>query len=129
MWLLAGGVALLVIAVSANLAGLMLARGAARRSELAIRAALGASRGQLAREVLLEVAVLVAAGTLLGVAASEWLLALILRFGPRDLPRVSLSSIDAAVVLTAFAAVATAAAAASLSPALQAGRGDAREAL
>src|SRR5256885_17986 len=41
MWLLAGGVALLVIAVSANLGGLMLARGVARRGEFAVRAALG----------------------------------------------------------------------------------------
>jgi putative ABC transport system permease protein len=129
IWLLAGGVALLVIAVSANLAGLMLARGAARRGELAVRAALGASAGQLARDVLVEAMALVAAGGVLGLAAAYGLLSLVVRLGPRDLPRVSHASIDLWVALTAFAAIAIAAGAAALSPALQAGRGDAREAL
>src|SRR5437764_14542635 len=81
LWLLAGGVALLIVAVSANLAGLMLARGAARRGEFAVRAALGARAPQLAREVLVETALLAVAGGVLGLVLAHWLLALLVRLG------------------------------------------------
>src|SRR5256885_767582 len=94
LWLLAGGVALLVIAVSANLGGLMLARGVARRGEFAVRAALGARAPQLVREVLVETALLALAGGAAGLGVAHWLLALLFRLGPRDLPRLSLPSID-----------------------------------
>jgi putative ABC transport system permease protein len=129
LWLLAGGVALLVVAVSANLAGLMLARGAARRAEFAVRAALGARAPQLAREVLLETAVLAVAGGAAGIVLAHWLLALLVQLGPRDLPRLSHASLDLWVASAAFAAIALAAAGAALTPALQASRSDARQAL
>ena len=129
LWLLAGGVALLVVAVSANLAGLMLARGAARRGEFAVRAALGARAPQLVREVLLETALLAVAGGAAGLVVAHWLLALLIRLGPRDLPRLSHASLDVRVALAAFAAIVLAAACAALTPALQAGRSDARQAL
>jgi len=129
LWLLAGGVALLIVAVSANLAGLMLARGAARRGEFAVRAALGARAPQLAREVLVETALLAVAGGVLGLVLAHWLLALLVRLGPRDLPRLSHASLDVCVALGTFAAIGLAAGGAALTPALQASRSDARQAL
>jgi len=129
MWLLAGGVALLVLAACANLAGLLLARGAARRGELAVRAAMGAGPLQLAREVLLETGLVAAAGAALGLALAQWLLAVLIRLGPRDLPRAAHASIDGWVASAALLAAALTALGAALAPALQAGRGDAREAL
>jgi len=128
MWLLAGGVALLVIAVSANLAGLMLARGAARRGEFAIRAALGARGPQLAREVLLETALLTVLGGILGLALGHLLLALLQHLGPRDLPRMSHAALDVRVALVAFLVAAVAACGSALLPALQATRGNGSEA-
>src|SRR5204862_8339715 len=75
MWLLAGGVALLVLAACANLAGLLLARGASRREEFAVRAALGARPLQLASEVFVETALVAAAGGILGIILARWLIA------------------------------------------------------
>jgi predicted permease len=94
MWFLAGGVGLLVLAACANLAGLLLARGASRRGEFAVRAAIGAGPLQLAREVLVETALLTAAGAALGLVCAHWLLGLLVRLGPRDLPRASHADID-----------------------------------
>jgi putative ABC transport system permease protein len=129
MWLLAGGVALLVLAASANLAGLMLARGASRREEFAIRAALGARPLQLASEVLLETALVAVVGGVLGVGLANWVIAALVRLGPRDLPRAPHAGVDSWVAAGALVVSALVALAAALPPALHAGQGDAREAL
>jgi putative ABC transport system permease protein len=67
------GAALAVLLIAcANLANLMLARGLARRREVALRLAIGASRGAVVRQMFAECALLAAGGTGLGVAASVW---------------------------------------------------------
>ncbi|MEO5822427.1 MAG: ADOP family duplicated permease [Vicinamibacteraceae bacterium] len=94
----AGGVLLLLLVACANVANLLLAAGVARRRELAVRAAMGASRGQLLRLMLVEHALLAAAGL-----AAAWLLATLVLdalplVAPADFPRLDSISITTRVL-------------------------------
>ena len=70
--LLAGAAALVLLVASANVAGLLLARGLGRRKEMAIRLAVGAGRGQLIRQLLMESVVLAVAGGAAGLMVALW---------------------------------------------------------
>lgn len=74
MLILLGAVGLVLLIACCNIAGLMLVRGTARSRELAIRTALGASRGALIRQALAETSLLAIGGTLLGLGAAYWIL-------------------------------------------------------
>jgi putative ABC transport system permease protein len=65
-------VLMVLLIAAANVANIQLARGAARRHEISVRLALGSSRGQLARLLIVESALLAAAGTVVGVVLAEW---------------------------------------------------------
>jgi putative ABC transport system permease protein len=85
---LAGSVALLLLIACVNLANLLLTRGSTRAHELAIRAALGGSRWRIARQLLVEQGLLIAAGVALGAITGSALLELLIALAPRDVPRL-----------------------------------------
>ncbi len=89
----------------ANVAGLMLARASRRRPEIALRSAMGATRFEIIRQVLVESVVLALLGGVTGVVLSIILLQSMVRFIPQNLPRLDQLSVDGRVL--AFAAVAS----------------------
>ncbi len=95
----------LLLIACANVAGLMLTRVSRRRSEIAVRSAMGASRRQIMRQVLVESVVLSLCGGLAGVALSVLLLKTMLQFVPQELPRLNQVTVDGVVL--AFAAAAS----------------------
>ena len=82
-----GAVLMVLVICCANIANLQLARGAARQREMAIRRALGASSGRIAREQLIESAVVAAVGGGLGLLLTLWALDGLMQLAPESLPR------------------------------------------
>jgi putative ABC transport system permease protein len=126
---LLGAVCLLLLVVCANVAGLLLARTAARRKELAIRTALGAGRGRLVQQFLVESFLLTIAGGILGVFLAAWGVKLLPAILPSDLPRYDGVAINAPVLLFTLAATVTVAISLGLVAAWRAARGEVQEAL
>jgi putative ABC transport system permease protein len=96
-----GAVGFVLLIVCANVANLMLARAAARTNEIAIRAALGAGRGRLLRQVCTETAWLVALGGAVGIVLARFGLDALVAFTPADVPRLDGASIDATALVFA----------------------------
>ena len=92
-------VGLVLLAACVNVATLMLVRGAGRERELAIKAALGADRRRLLRQLVTETAVLAFSGALAGLMLAHVTLPAIVSFLPNDLPRVSGIALDGTVLL------------------------------
>ena len=107
-----------------NVAGLLLARAVARRSEIAVRTALGASRFRVVRQLLIEALLLALAGGAIGILASFLLLRVGLRWVPSDIPRLYNVSINAAVLAFAVLLSATTALIFGLLPAWKMSRSD-----
>ncbi|HEV8149931.1 MAG TPA: ABC transporter permease, partial [Gemmatimonadales bacterium] len=100
---LLGAVALVLLVACANVANLLLARGAARLREVSVRTALGATVGRLTRQFLLESALLTGAGAVLGVVLALGGLQALLALAPASIPRVSSVGIDLRVLLVTLA--------------------------
>jgi predicted permease len=98
-WLLLGGVFAFLLISCANVASLFSARGAARERELAVRSALGASRGKLIRQTLTEALVLSVAGAAAGCALAEILLRVFIAIAPTDVPFLAAARLDPRMVL------------------------------
>jgi predicted permease len=96
-------VVFVLLIACANVAGLMLTRASRRRPEIAVRSAMGATRWEIMRQVLVESVVLGICGGTLGVVLSVLLLKTMLRFVPQNLPRLDQVSVDGMVLLFAAA--------------------------
>jgi putative ABC transport system permease protein len=99
LWVLMGTIGMVLLIACANVANLLLVRAEARQQELAIRAALGASRRQIARELLLESIVLGLIGGAFGLALAYGALQWLLATAPGNLPRLDQIAIDGPVLL------------------------------
>ena len=120
--MLFGAVGLVLLVASANAAGLMLARGEARRGEFALRAALGGGRARLMRQTLFESTILALASGAVGLLVSRWSLRAWLRIVPDGLPRTDGIEIGGAALMFTLALAALVAMATGLVPAVSAGR-------
>ena len=129
LWMLSGAVGLVLLIVCVNLANLLLARGIARESEWAVRGALGATRSQLLRQLLLEVLILALAGGALGLLIAAACRGAMLQLGGvaaivMQRTHIDGSALAATVLLSLLTAVAF-----GVWPACRAARSDVRVAL
>jgi predicted permease len=122
-------VGFVLLIACANVANLMLARGANRRKEIALRIALGATRGRIVRQLLCESVLLAVVGGLLGLLLARWGAQLLVRLSSGSLPHASEVGVDAwALGFTLLVSVA-AGALAGIAPALQFSRNEISETL
>jgi putative ABC transport system permease protein len=102
LYLLFGAVTAVLLIACANVAGLLLARGFARRHEFSVRVALGARPSQIVRQVLIESTVLALCGGATGLALAFVALKTVLGLAPANLPRIEHVQIDGTVLAFAF---------------------------
>jgi putative ABC transport system permease protein len=119
LWTLLGAVALVLLIACANLASLLLSRSATRQKELAVRMALGAGRGRLAKQMLTESLLHSLLGAVGGLLVCRFLIAVLARLAPPSLPRVEELGIHLAVLGFSFAAAFAASILAGLFPMLR----------
>src|SRR5579864_1596156 len=122
-------VVLVLLIACANVANLLIVRTAERTHDLALRAALGASRSRLLRQLLMEALMLASVGTAAGLLLALVLLRLFVAFAPPSLPRVDEVGLNGVVVLVAVALTGLIAVLVGLAPAAIASRVDLRDAI
>lgn len=120
--ILLAAVGLVLLIACGNVANLMLARLAARSRELAIRAAIGAGRGRIVRQVLTESLLLALLGGSAGLAIAGWALPVLIRLAPDGVPRLDTAGLSGPVLAAALTLVAGSAILVGLLPAWQATR-------
>ena len=126
---LLGAVGLVLLIACANVANLLLARSAARQKEIAIRAAMGASRTRVLRQMLTESVLLSAIGGIAGLLLSFWLTELLMSMLPEGAPRLEQVGIDYRVLTFALGVSALTGILFGIVPALQASKLDVTSAL
>jgi putative ABC transport system permease protein len=126
---LAGAVAFVLLIACANVANLLLARGAARQREMAIRTALGAAKFRVMRQLLTESLVLGLVGGIAGLLVAQWSLALLMAISPVDL--TTLGHVRMSYPVLAFTAVVSllTAVICGFAPAFEGSRADVQETL
>jgi len=124
LWVLLGAVGFVLLIGCANLANLNLIRAAGRRREMSIRSALGATRLQVVKQLLLESALLAAAGGVLGAALAPIGVRGLVALSPTSIPRAGEIGLDASVLAFTVLVSLVAAMASGLAPALALSHGD-----
>lgn len=127
--LLVGAVGFVLIIACANVANLLLARSAARKREFAIRAALGADRGRVVRQLLTESVLLSLGGAAIGLLLARWGTSLVLAAAPGSLPRSAEIGIDPYVLLFTLAVSLVTGILFGLAPAFHGANADPQESL
>ena len=103
LWVLMGGIGLVLLIACANVANLLLVRAEGRQQELGIRAALGATQGRIAAELLFESLILALLGSVLGLVLAYTALRVLIAMAPSGLPRLQEIGIDGPVLLFTLA--------------------------
>jgi predicted permease len=127
--MLLGATAFVLLIACANVASLLLARAAGKQREVALRAALGASRARIIRQLLTESAVVSLLGGAGGSLLAVWGTQLLVSWGPQEIPRLSEARLDGSVLIFTLAVSVATGMLTGVVPALQAARVDQREAL
>jgi predicted permease len=122
LWIMAGATGVVLLIACANVASLLLARGVKRNREIALRAALGCSRGRMIRQLLTESALLFLCGATLGLLVARWSEDLITRAASGIVPNGTYLQIDARVLTLSLAVSLLSALAFGMIPALSATR-------
>jgi predicted permease len=99
LWVLMGSIGVVLLIACANVANLLLVRVEGRRQELAVRAALGATRGRIAGELMLESVMLALIGSVLGLGFAWVALRILVKMAPSGIPRLNGIGIDGPVLL------------------------------
>ncbi len=129
LWILTGAVSLLLLLACVNVASLLLGRAAARQGELVLRAALGARRGRIARQLVTESLLLAGLGTAGGVLIAVWGLPVLKRLLPATTPRLGDIHVDGAVLFFSIVVSVAVGLLAGLPPALRVSRPNLRSIL
>ena len=124
-----GAVVLVLLIACVNVTNLLLARGAARRGEFAMRAALGASRGRMIRQMLTESVLLSLAGGILGVLVAQFGVGALVALSPAELPRLGAIHLNRAAFGFAFGVSTLVGLAVGFIPALHTSKHDLRTSL
>jgi putative ABC transport system permease protein len=129
LWLVFGAVGLLLLLACANVSSLVLVRATGRQKEMAVRAALGAGRARIVRQLLTETLLLALAGGMAGVAAAYGVTRLISSLGTQEIPRMDEIRPDLSMLLWGFGASTFSGVVCGLLPAWEASRTDVQSVL
>ncbi len=124
MFTLLGAVGFVLLIACGNVANLLLARGAARAGELAVRAALGAGRARIARQLLTESVVLALISAVVGIGLAAWGIRALVAAAPAGVPRLEQTTLDPYVLLFTLMVTLVSAMLFGVAPALRAARVD-----